>query len=120
MAKYTADSVLDAALDKVATATALHLVDAAPADRAATLAASLGTVALGGTAFTKADGDNGGRKVTVGAQSVPITADGNVNHAVLIDGAEILHYTSMATTRAVLDGDTASVAAWDITIGDPT
>lgn len=120
MAKFTADSVLDAALDKIATATALHLVDSAPADRAATIAASLGTVALGSGDFSKANGDSGGRKVTVVAQSVPITGDGNVNHAVLIDGSEILHYTSMATTRAVLDGDTASVAAWDITIGDPT
>lgn len=119
MAKFSANSVLDAMLNKIATATALHLLDALPADRAAVLVGSLGTVAMDAADYTVADAAAGGREVTVAGQSVGVTVTGTVQHVALIDATELLFVTDLTTARAVIDGDTVNLAEWSVSVGDP-
>lgn len=117
------NTVLDAALDKIATATALHVVSGAlPADRAATIAASLATIAVDSGDFTKADGNTDGRKVTVAAQSaVDVTASGTPTFYVLIDATVRLAWADVnAASPDLTDGSTTDIPAVVFELGDPT
>lgn len=120
MGKKVADSVLNAALNKIATATQMIVCANEPADRAAAVAAALATAALTGGDFAIADGDVSGRKVTVGQKTgINITADGTAGHIVLIDGAEILYVTTCAN-QALTSGNTMTVNSWKVELLDPT
>jgi hypothetical protein len=120
MAKKCADSVIDAALDKVAEATSLIALAAEPADRAAAISGALATATMDSGDYTNADGDTNGRKVTVAAQSgISVTASGTATHAALIDGTELLYVTEI-TSQALTSGNTVSFPAFDIEISDPT
>lgn len=120
MAKFCADSVLDAALDKIATATTLHVCPSQPADRAAAISSSLGSISLSSGDFTKANGATSGRQTTVAEKTVSITANGTANHVALIDGSELLYVTTTAVARAVTNGDTLTVEDWIVELRDPT
>lgn len=120
MGKKVADSVLDAALDKIATATSQIALAAEPADRAAAISGALATATMAGGDYTNANGDTSGRKVTVGAKSgVSITATGTCTHLALIDGTELLYVTTV-TSKALTNGDTVDMPAWDIELADPS
>jgi len=119
MAKKCANSVLDAALDKIATATSMIALVSEPADRAAALSGALATVTMAGGDFTNADGDTNGRKVTV-AQKTGINVDvgGDAQHVALIDGTELLYVTT-CTLQTLTAGNTMTFPAWDVEISDP-
>lgn len=121
MAKFTADSVLDAALDKVATATTYCICSQQPTTRTeAVTTYNLGSKAITGGAFTKANGDVSGRKTTVAAQTgISITATGTANHIALVDATEILHVTTLPA-QGVTSGNTANVSAFDVEFADVT
>lgn len=120
MAKYANDSVLDALLDKVATATQLVVTDAQPTTRANALSAALATATIDGSDFTKSDDATSGRKVTVAQQStVPVTATGDASHVSLVDGTDLLWVTT-ATSQTVTDGNTLTLPAWNISVSDPS
>lgn len=120
MAKFTDDSVLDAALDKIATATRMTVTSAQPANFAGIAAVALADVTIDGTDFTKSNGDVSGRKTTVAAQAgVPIDATGTANTVCLDDGTTLLHCTTMPA-QVVTAGNTANIAAWDIEFADVT
>lgn len=119
MAKWANDLVMDAALDYVATATQLLVCTSQPADRAAAIAAAVATTNLT-AAFTKADGDTNGRKVTIAAQNgLTVAANGTATHVALIDGS-ILLYVTICTPQAVTSGNMINVPAWKIEISDPS
>lgn len=122
MPKHAPDTVLDAPLDVIAGATAMHLcttLDATPT-RAEVLAASLADVVVDAGDFTKADGDVSGRKVTIGAQSaVPIDATGDSNHVALIDATNV-RYVTTHTQQNLTSGGTVNIAAWKVEFADPT
>jgi len=119
MPKSIADSALDAALNVVAGATVLHFCSAAPASFGAVAGVSLASVAMTGSDFTLANGDTSGRKVTVaGKAGVSVTADGTVNHAVLVTGSELLLVTEI-TAQAVTSGNTITSNAFDYELSDP-
>src|SRR5688572_13293500 len=106
MARKVADSVLDAALDKIAEATSMIALNGEPADRAAALSGALATATLNSGDFTNANGDSSGRKVTIAAQAgVEVTATGDANHIALIDGSELL-YVTVCTEQTLTDGNT--------------
>ena len=120
MAISTADYVLDGSLKALAEGTALHLCATQPTTFAeASSTKSLGSVVLtagvAGGDFTIADAGSAGRKVTVAAQSIPVTSDGTGDHIAIVDTANsrLLHVTT-TTSRAVLSGDTYDTAlfAW--------
>lgn len=121
MAKSVHDDVLDAALDKVATAIVMTVCSAQPTTRAEAITTfALADVVMAGGDFTKADGDTNGRKVTVGQKTgVTIDADGTGNHVALCDGTDLLYVTT-CTSQGLTNGNTMTFNAWDIEIADPT
>jgi len=124
MAKFTDDSVLDAALAEIATATRMVVTSAQPANFAGIAAVALAdvvlTAGLGGGDFTAADGDTSGRKVTVAAQSgVNVDASGDATHVCLDDGTTLLQVTT-CTTQTLTSGNTVNVPAYDIEFADVT
>lgn len=94
------NDVYDAALDKIATCTAMHACTAEPANHAGIAAVSVGSYTLtagdGNGDWTIADGDTSGRKITVAAQS---GNDGTGTGA-----ADFFAFTDGTTLLAVCDG----------------
>ncbi|API58092.1 hypothetical protein BSL82_01260 [Tardibacter chloracetimidivorans] len=120
MAKAVDNTVLDAALDKIATATRASLCSGQPANFAGIAAVALADVTIDSGDFTKADGDTSGRKVTVAAQSgVTVDATGTGTHIALDDGTTLLYVTTCSST-AVTSGGTVDLGAWDVEIADPS
>lgn len=120
MAKWANSSVMDAALDKVATGTNILVCTSQPADRASALAAALANQSISGSAFTKANGDVSGRKVTIAQQStVAVSATGTATHVAIIDGANLLYVTT-CTSQALSAGNTVTIPAWKIEIAAPS
>lgn len=122
MAQTIADAVYNAALDHVATATAMHLCEGAPTTFAEVLSNSLAGLAVDTTDFTNADGDTSGRKVTIGAQvGFSITRTGTMDHVAFIDSANaaLLLVTTVNSTAAVSSGDSRNSSAFDLEFLDP-
>lgn len=122
MAKFVLDAVLDAALAEIATGVALHVNTTQPADRAAAISDSLGTVALtagdGNGDWTIANGDTSGRKITLGAQNIAAASgSGTATHISIIDGTRLLLVTT-CTSQAITSGNPIAVAAFDDEIAD--
>ncbi len=124
MAKKMDDSVADTMLAKIATATALIVTSAEPANQAAIAAVTLGTYVMtaglaGGDYSAAANGDTNGRKVQVGAQTGNnATASGIATHICLSDGVTLLYVTTCPSVNTN-SGQPFNVAAWDIEIADP-
>lgn len=124
MAKFTDDSVLDAALAKVATATRQVVCSGQPANFAGIAAVALADVAMtagaGNGDYTLANGDVSGRKLTVAAQNgVTVDANGTATHVALDDGTTLLHVTT-CTNQVLTAGNTVNVPAFDVEFGDVT
>lgn len=120
--KWANDSVMDAALDKIATATALRVCSgtSSPTTRAAAVSATLATTALTSGDFTKADGATNGRKVTVAQKStLTIDTSGDATCVCLDDGTNLLFVTT-CTTQTLTAGGTVTVPTWSDTISDPS
>ena len=120
MGKAVHDNVLDAMLDKIATATLLTVCSAQPTTLAeATTTYKLADVAVDASDFTKANGDVSGRKVTIAQQTaVPIDTTGTATHVALTDGSILLEVTT-CTSQSLTSGGTVTVPAWDIEVADP-
>lgn len=121
MAKSVNNTVLDGALDVIATALEMTLCNAEPTTRTEAITTfALADVVMAGGDFTNADGDTSGRKVTV-AEKATITVDttGTGTHVALTD-ASILLYVTTCTSQAVTSGNTITFPAWDVEIADPT
>jgi hypothetical protein len=118
MAKFCANSVLDAALGQIAAATRLLLLPAQPADLAAAEATQLGEVTLDAGDFALSAGAVSGRRVTVAAQSLEAGGSGTVTHLGLVTSGALLYVT---TTDAlpVSPGATVNVPAWTIELRAP-
>jgi hypothetical protein len=113
--KFAPQAVLDAPLDKIATATMLRVCSGSsnPADRAAAVSATLASTTMSSGDFTKAAGASG-RKVTVAQKAaISITAGGDATCVVLDDGTDILYVTTV-TTQTLTAGGTVTVPSWDI------
>ena len=120
MAKQVSNDVLDAALDKIATSTSQVLCSAEPANHAGIAAVTLGTYAMVGGDYTKADGTTSGRKTTVAAKTGNnASATGTGNHVALTDGTTLLYVTT-CPAKAVTNGEPFDISAWEIEIADPT
>ena len=124
MAKFTDDSVLDAALAKVATATRQTICSAQPANfagiAAVMLADNVMTAGIGNGDYTSANGDTSGRKLTVVAQSsVTVDTSGTATHICLDDGTTLLQVTT-CTSQALTAGNPANIPAYDIEFADVT
>lgn len=124
MAKFTDDSVLDAALDDIATCVTLTACSAQPANFAGIAAVALATYTLtagdGGGDYVIAAGDTSGRKLTVGAQSGNnVTTTGTATHVCLDDGV-IMKYATTTTSQGLTSGNPWTTPAFDIEFLDVT
>jgi len=119
--KWANDSIMDAALDKAATATMLRVCSGAsnPATRAAAVTATLASIAIDSGDFTKSDGTSG-RKTTVGQQTgVAITGAGTQDATcICLDDGTNLLYVTTCTAQPLTNGGTVTVPSWTIQIGD--
>jgi len=120
MARLVDNSVLDAALNEIATATEMYICTAEPTSRAnADSISVIPAHTLTGADFTNADGDVSGRKVTVAQQAdLTLDATGTVNHVALCDATTLL-YVTVCTSQLLTSGGTVTVPAFDIEIADP-
>ena len=115
-----ADYILDLALAELDTATTtLHLCSSEPANYAAIAAAELGTktsLSIG----APADRTPNGRRVTVATFSDGnISATGTATHWAISKGGTTLMATgALASSQSVTNGNTFSLAAFDIGIPD--
>lgn len=124
MAKLADDSVLDALLEKIATATRMVVCSTQPANFAGIAAVALADVTLtagvGNGDYTKGNGDTNGRKLTVAQQAtVPIDSSGTAAHIALDDGTTLLFVTT-CTSQALTSGGTVTVPAFDVEAADPS
>jgi hypothetical protein len=119
MAKIVDDSVLDAALNKIKTATRQVVCSGQPANFAGISALNLAQVTMASGDFTLAD-DTSGRKVTMASKSsVSISATNTATHVSLDDGTTLLYVTT-CTSQALTSGGTLTIPAWKVNIQDPT
>lgn len=120
--RFAHSSVMDAALDVVATSIKLRVCSGTnnPADRAGAIAATLAEVVIDTGDFTKANGDVSGRKVTIGQQAnIPIDTSGDASCVTLDDGTSLL-YVIPATVQALTSGGYVTSPAFDIEIAAPS
>lgn len=121
MAKWINDSVLDAALDLIATGTILTVCSAQPTNRTeAVTTYKLADVVIDSGDFSKANGDTNGRKVTVAQQAdIPVDTNGTATHIAICDGTNLLLVTT-CTSQVLTAGNTVTVPAFDDEIADPS
>lgn len=123
MPKQAPNATIDAMLDYVAGATAMHVISAYALDdtRATVVGNSLANVTVASGDFTKADGASGnGRQVTVAAKSgVSVTATNTATHVALVD-ASTVRYVTTCTSQSLTSGNTVNLPSWVISVADPT
>ncbi len=121
MSKSVSNTVIDAALDEIATCTRMDVTSDAstPANLTNTLANVTLTAGDGNGDYTIADGDTSGRKITVAQQAdVSITGSGTAKHIVLSLGGTIL-LTTTCTDQVLTSGGTVTIPAFTDEIADP-
>lgn len=124
MGKSVNNDVLNAALDKIATASILTVCASEPTNRVEAVT----TFALASTVMTPGDGngdyvisngDTSGQKIRVQQKSdLNIDSSGSAQHIAICD-ATILLYVTTCTTQPLTAGGTVTVPAWDVEIADP-
>jgi hypothetical protein len=126
MAKFTADAVIDAALNHVAdNGSVMHVCSQEPtnytqASSTYNLADQALTTGDGNGVYTVADGDSGGRKLTVAQQAgVNVDTTGTATHVAICSGSVLLLVTT-CTSQAITAGNTVTIPSFYETIGDPT
>jgi hypothetical protein len=125
MAKKFDDSVFDAALAELATATRMVVTSAEPANFAGIAAVALADVVItaglgSGDWGAATNGDVSGRKTVMAAQTaINVDASGTATHVCVDDGAVLLAATS-CTSQALTSGNTVTVPAHDHEFTDPT
>lgn len=119
MGKKVDNSVIDAALNKIATSVRMVITSAEPANFGGIAAVALADVTLDSGDFAIANGDTSGRKVTIAQQSsIPIDSSGSATHICLDDGTTLLFVTT-CTTQVLTAGGTVTVPAYKDEIAAP-
>jgi hypothetical protein len=123
MAKTVDDSVLDAALAVIKTATQLCLCSAQPttyAQATATYMLVLKTGLTAGSFTGPVDGDVSGRKVTKNLENaISVTNSGTAIYAALCS-ASVLLYVTTVTSQVITAGNTVNSPAFKVEFSDPT
>lgn len=128
MAKLVADAVLDAALQYLEdNVDFLSVCEGAPTtyEHAHSNKGTGAGKVLASSAtptFTGPADDTSGRKTTVDEEAaMTVDVSGAADHVALCDvGSTALLYVTTATEQSLTSGNTVTVPAWKIAIGDPT
>ena len=123
MAKWTNDEVLDTMLDEIALGNLMTLCNAQPTTRTeAVTTFALADVAMtpgDSNDYTVADGDGGGRKVTMAAKNaVDVDVADTGNHVAITDATRLLIVTTCAD-KVVGTSDQVNFPVWDAEVDDP-
>ena len=122
MAKWQNDSMLDAALDYLAsTVTRACICSAQPTTYTeATATFMLANVTMDSGDFTKLDGDTSGRKLVIGEQkNIIIDNDGVANHIALVSVADTtLRYVTTCLDATLVATASVDIPTWEIEIAD--
>ena len=121
MGAFAADSVLDAALDEIETATQIVLTVDEPANGAGALSNAVAEGTLTGGDYTKAAGDVSGRKVTIAQQDdLNIDSSGTPDHVALLDASDNLIYvTTVSNPQALTEGGTVTLGSFQVEFRQP-
>lgn len=121
MSKYVPDTTIDAMLAVItAGCTRLDICSTQPTSYAqATSTYSLGNKTLTG-AWSTADGDVSGRKITCAQQTgISITSSGTAAHIAGTNGSNTLWFvTTLSSSQAVTSGNTATINSFDLEVAD--
>lgn len=116
MAKFAAQSVLDAPLDLIATATELYYCNGQPTSRADAIARqSAAAIALTSGDFAKSS-SGANRVLTVAAKSTTATVAQATDHYALCTGSTLLYVTTAPTQTTNVSSPVSSAA---ITVTSP-
>ncbi len=120
MGKFLNASVMDASLNKIATGTILCICTEEPTSRNAAVSTyHLASVTLSAGDFTLANGDVGGRKVTVAQKTgIPITASGTATHIAICDASSLLLVTT-CVHQPLISAGTVTNPAFKYEITNP-
>lgn len=118
MTKSISDGILDGTLDKFAACVTYTVCAGAPTTYADIANNSLGSISIGPSDFTKANGDTSGRKCTLAAKSITASAAGTADHVVVDDGTDFV-VTQLQQAKTVDVGTQMDIGAWSLTINDP-
>jgi len=125
MGKLVHNDVLDAALNVFETAcTVITVCKDTPTTYGEAITQGTHMLAiktgLTGGDFLISDGATG-RKTTISAQAaISVLETGAATHICLTDGASKLLFVTTCTSQVLTAGNTVTIPAWTITIGDPT
>lgn len=122
MAKKIPDAVMDVALNDIKNnADKVHLCAGEPADEADVTNHTLGNVTVDSSDFTVGDGDTSGRKITLSAQSVTASANGDADHVVIVDTGTAIKAITTIASKTLASGTSYDIAAVDLwEIRDPS
>lgn len=121
MAKKIPDAVIDVSLNDIKNNTdEVHYCAGEPADHTDVAAHSLGHVDVDSADFTVGDGDTSGRKITLSAQTITASANGDADHVVCVDAGTAIKAITTIATKTLTSGTAYDIAAVDIwEIRDP-
>jgi hypothetical protein len=124
VSKFLSVDVIDAGLDKFATAVKTTLCSAQPANFAGIAAVALASVTrtagTGNGSYTKANGDTSGRKLTIAAVStVTVAVSGTCTYVAYDDGTTLLGVAE-SEAKALTAGGTVALSSHKLEIQAPT
>ena len=121
MAKFTDTTVLDAALDQIASSTQMWLCSGQPTSYSGIAAVALtSAITMAPGDFTKGAGNPDGRAVTVaGGKTGNVTTTGKATHYVLAT-ASVLKFVTACTGPDLTAGSSVNVNGFTHRIAQPT
>lgn len=124
MAKFVPDATLDAMLDFIASnATIMSICSTQPTNYTEAFTTyKLADQVIDDSDFSAGNGDVSGRKITLAQQTgVTVDTSGTAAHIAIGDsGSNTLLAVTTCTSQAVTSGNTATINAFDIELGDVT
>lgn len=121
MAKFVPDATLDSMLDVIEAATIIAICSTQPTTYTEAFTTyKLADHVIDSGDFTTGNGDTSGRKTTVAQQTgVTVDSNGTAAHIALgISGSSTLLAVTTCTSQVVTAGNTATINAFDLEIGD--
>jgi len=120
---FLANDIFDSGLNVLNTATTtIHITSQEVTTRAeAVTTYDLGDVSVSIPAAVDRTASGNGRKVVVPAVTTgSVTATGTATHYAIVDGTRLLVTGSLSASQAVTNGNSFSLATFDIGIPDPS
>ena len=125
MAKSVHDDVLDGALNTVKNnATRITVCSTQPTTVTEAITTyKIAIKTISGTDFTgPVNGDTNGRKLTSNQHTaIPVDASSTALHVALVGiSSSRLYYVTTCTSQFLTSGNTVTIPAWDMELGDPS